>query len=291
MGPRGTLSASAPNRWVFFPQQCSAGYARTRAGADEAGPDGGGSVSRTSVAVVSDLGSTGDAVADAVAAHEAVHVERTTPTDGAVSVDDDVEAVFAVGEEALIALGASEFDEPVVPVDVGAGRYELSSDAVTSAADALVRAAFETVPHPVLEVDVGGATAGVAVTDVTLLTSEPARISEYAIESPNGWRDTVRSDGVVVATPLGSAGYARDAGGPLLAPETGLVAVPISPYAMHADSWVLRPPTSLSVERDEAAVSLLLDDDSVRSVPPQTPIQITVGRELSLVRPQTLGDG
>nr|WP_305882927.1 hypothetical protein [Halobellus rarus] len=122
------------------------------------------------------------------------------------------------------------------------------------------------------------------------MTSAPARISEYGIESPDGWTESVRSDGVVVATPLGSAGYARAVGGPLLAPETGLVTVPVSPYAMHTDNWVVRSPVRLTVERDEAEVVLRLDDSvAIESVPPHTPVEVGIDRELSLVRPQSIG--
>jgi NAD+ kinase len=249
-------------------------------------------VNETAV-VVSEPGSTGDAVAEALASAgtEGVLTERADPTADDCRIGGDVDSVFAVGESALLALADCTLDCPIFPIDVGADRYDVSVEDVDLAAEAFLRGAYETVPHPILDVAVDGETVGVAITDVTLLTSEPARISEYAVKSPDGWLDTVRSDGVVIATPLGSAGYARDAGGSLLAPGTGLITVPISPYAMHADSWVLRPPVSLSVERDEAAVSLLLDDESVISVPAHTPVDVSIGRELSLVRPQTLGDG
>nr|WP_246403835.1 hypothetical protein [Halobellus ruber] len=115
------------------------------------------------------------------------------------------------------------------------------------------------------------------------MTAEPARISEFGIGSTDGWFETVRADGVVVATPLGSTGYARDAGAPVIAPGTGLVAVPVSAYAMHAHPWVLRPPMSLSVERDEADVTLRLDDEEVRSVPPDAPVDVGTNGSLSLV--------
>ncbi|WP_256544656.1 NAD(+)/NADH kinase [Halobellus inordinatus] len=247
-------------------------------------------MSETAV-VVSEPGSTGDAVVEALAGTEGILTERADPTAGDCRIGDDADSVFAVGETALLALADCPLDCPVFPIGVGADRYDVPVRNVDVAAEAFLRGTYETVSHPILDVAVDGEAAGTAITDVTLLTSEPARISEYAVGSPDGWLDTVRSDGVVIATPLGSAGYARDAGGSLLAPETGLITVPISPYAMHADSWVLRPPVSLSVERDEAAVSLLLDDESVRSVPADTPIDVSIGREISLVRPQTLGDG
>ncbi|WP_394351524.1 hypothetical protein [Halobacterium bonnevillei] len=55
-----------------------------------------------------------------------------------------------------------------------------------------------------------------------MVTAEPARISEYAVETGTERVDEVRADGVVAATPAGSHGYARDADGPLLSRGRGL---------------------------------------------------------------------
>lgn len=225
-------------------------------------------------------------VVDALVGRADVESDYIDATDVASGIEDTVEAVFAVGAAAFEALAATEADCPIVPVDVGLGRYDVDSEAIDLAVDALVDGDFGTVSHPIVAVAIDGERVGEAFADVTLMTSAPARISEYGIEAADGWNDTVRSDGVVVATPLGSTGYARAAGGPTLAPETGLVAVPISPYAMNPNVWVLRAPITLSVERDEADVLLHLDDDIVRSVPTNVPVDVTLGRTLSLVSVQ-----
>lgn len=241
--------------------------------------------------VVRGRGSTSDAVVDALADRDDVSVTRVAAGESGRGADvGDADLVFAAGEAALLGLASSPTDRPVVPVETGAGRYDLSAADVTAVVDAVEAGAFETVRHPILGVSVAGERAGTAVTDVTLMTSAPARISEYGIESPDGWAERVRSDGVVVASPLGSAGYARAVGGPLLAPGTGLVTAPVSPYAMHADTWVVRPPVTLAVERDEAEVTLRLDDAVVESVPSNAPVEVRIARDLSLVRPQTVGD-
>ncbi|MFB6093183.1 MAG: NAD(+)/NADH kinase [Haloquadratum sp.] len=259
------------------------------AGSDGGTGDGGtgdGSARAPVDAVKAALADAGGAVIERVAA------DRVDGDGGETGVGEtataDADAVFAVGDEALLAFAAVDVACPVFPIATGSHRYSIPAADVAAAVDALDAERYETVSHPVLDVAVDGERAGAAVADVTLMTTEPARISEYGVGSPDDWRDTVRADGVVAATPLGSAGYARDAGGPILAPETGLVAVPVSPYAMHATSWVLQPPVTLSVEREEAAVSLLLDDAVARQVPAETPIDVRVGRELPLVRPQTI---
>ncbi|CQR50680.1 MULTISPECIES: NAD(+)/NADH kinase [Haloferax] len=197
----------------------------------------------------------------------------------------DADAVVAVGESALsaVALGA-EWSCPVVPVDCAAPwspkRHELESRL-----SAFVAGGGRVVDHPTLSV--GEDSSARALFDAMLVTSEPAHISEYGVahaetavpfstdptdESRAAARwtpvDEFRADGVVVATPLGSSGYARAAGGAVVGPAAGLAVVPVSPYATQTNSWVLQPPVRLSVERDDAPVSLVADDEVVREIRP-----------------------
>jgi NAD+ kinase len=58
---------------------------------------------------------------------------------------------------------------------------------------------------------------------------------------------------------------------------------------MHVRPWVLRPPVSLSVERDEARVTLRLDDEVTRPVPPDVPVDVAVDASTSLVVPEQFG--
>lgn len=236
------------------------------------------------VTVVADRAA--EPVLDALAGAETdVAVETLAPADVVPETGGDARLVVAVGEPALLAAARSLPESPIVPVDTGTRRYDVSAAAVGTAVDTAA-GALETVAHPVLDVSVADERAGTAVLDVTLLTIDPARISEFAVGSDDGWMESIRADGVVVATPLGSTGYAHAVGGPVLAPGTGLVAAPISAYAMDVRPWVLRPPVSVSVERDEARVTLRLDDEVTRPVPPDVPVDITVGASVPVVVPQ-----
>lgn len=228
---------------------------------------------------------------DGALAFTDARVDRVAPDAVTPAVVDGAPVVFAVGERSLLAVAGHRPDAPVAPVSAGAGRYDVPATAVDAVADAASGDDLRTVAHPLLDVAVGGDRAGTAVADVTLLTAAPARISEFGVGSDDGRMETVRADGVVVATPLGSTGYARDAGGPVLEPGTGLVTVPVSAYAMHVRPRVVRPPVSLSVERDEADVTLRLDDAETRSVPSEAAVDVTVGGSLSLVAPQQFQSG
>ena len=234
-------------------------------------------------------GALADRIRDAVAADSAV---ATGPASEVVAADPD--AVVAVGESALLALVRADVDAPVLPVDAGPGYGGIAADDATDGGDgptpsveALLAREFETASRAVLGVSVGGERVGRALADVMLVTTEPARISEYAVRSRGERVSRFRADGVVVSTPTGSHGYGRSAGGPLLEPESDVVGVvPVAPFAVDVDHWVVSAdrPVELTVERDEGAVSLLLDDEAVRQVSPHTPVEVVEDGTLDLVR-------
>lgn len=125
-----------------------------------------------------------------------------------------------------------------------------------------------TVTHPVIGIDRPDGMV-YALIDVLLLTSEQARISEYTVMTGDEPIASIRADGIVVATPAGSHGYAHDAGGPYIAPETAVGSVvPIAPFSVTHNHWVLSlSDIRLTIERDDAAVELLVDGRSVGTVP------------------------
>lgn len=202
----------------------------------------------------------------------------------------DADVVFAVGESSLFAFADAEPVAPILPVECGVGHHSVTRADVADVLRALQSGETRTVSHPLVGVAVDGVTAGAALADVTLMTDEPARISEYAVSTPEERVGSFRADGVVVATPLGSTGYAHAAGGPILAPETGVVTVPIAPYTTLPDVWVRSLPVTLSVERDEASVSLVVDETRVRDVPVHAPVELSVAGRRPFLRFTGRGD-
>lgn len=195
--------------------------------------------------------------------------------------DEMGEASTATDEENPAPRSATP---PVVPVAVDAGHYAVSRPSLPQAAASLAAGEGRTESHPVLSVSLDGEAVGRALLDVTLMTSEPARISEYAVSVGAERVAEFRADGVVVATPLGSPGYARAAGGPVLAPNTGVCIVPVSPFATRTDVWVAPAEVTASVERDEDEVSLYLDGSEAGTVDPAKPVRLAPAASIDLLR-------
>lgn len=204
---------------------------------------------------------------------------------GASLVDEaDADVLATVGDAALVSLAADPPACPVLPVTAGEDYHSVARSQVRAAVASVAADDYRLVDGALLDVSVDGSMVGRAVADVTLMTSAPAKISEYGIHTDGECIDQIRADGVVAATPVGSTGYARNAGGPVVGVGAGLSVVPVAPFSTLSDSWVLSPTLSVTVERDEGDVSLYLDGEYSTGVTTETPVRIDRGRSISFVR-------
>jgi len=210
---------------------------------------------------------------------------------GTVQVDDADAAVaagpsvvVAIGDDAVSGLVRAGVDIPVLPVDTSEALDPIARDRVPETLTSGLAQGFGQRERPVLESRLDGSRAP-AVFEAMLVTTEPARISEYTVEG-GGWADRFRADGVVVSTPAGSAGYSRTLGGPVVDPDAGgLAVVPVAPFLRRSTDRVADEDTTLAVtvERDEGDVSLLVDGRSIGLVSPGDPVSIHVAGTVSTV--------
>lgn len=173
---------------------------------------------------------------------------------------DDPAVVVAIGDEAIRSSVADSPEAPLLPVTEDGGRHLVARDALDAAIAAVVDGDRRVAAHPILGLHHDGDAVAHALRDVTLVTDAPASISEYAVTVGDERLGSVRADGFVVATPLGSDGYAAAAGGAVLEAGAGVAVVPIAPFSTATETRVadLDVPLTLTVER-EGAVALVVD--------------------------------
>jgi NAD+ kinase len=220
-----------------------------------------------------------DGLATTIASIEGLQLGEPAAADVLLAVDDAVlrAAVDSDDSRPLLRLAATA-DETT------ADRSTLLSRLATHAPTAV-----PTTSRRILSVT-AAATTTRAASDCAIVTTDPARISEYRVVADGATLTTFRADGVVVATPLGTATYSRAAGGPRLAADTGLAVVPIAPFAMSADQWVVRPPLTLQVARDDD-VGVFADGRHVASGGGGLTASVTVAGTVTVVDQRRLGAG
>lgn len=213
---------------------------------------------------------------------------RAVATDEADAVlAESPPVVAAIGRRAVSALVDADVAVPVLPVDVDEGFESVSVDRAPEVVAAGLEEGFSTRSLPVIEASVEGERLGRGALDAMLVTAEPARISEFSVETAGG-DDRFRADGVVVATPAGSAGYTRALGGPVLDPAAwSLAVVPVAAFAVRPTVRVASADTGVAVTvvRDEGDIGLLVDGVDRGLVPPRRRVAVEVAGEVEVVRP------
>lgn len=204
-----------------------------------------------------------------------------------VTEDDDPAVVIAVGDDAIRSAVTDPPDAPLLPVTAEGGRHLVARDSLDSAVAAVAAGDRRVDTHPILGLGLGHSDDDArALRDVTLVTDAPASISEYAVAVGDEHLESVRADGIVVATPLGSDGYAAAAGGAILEPGAGAAVVPIAPFSTTAARRVVDPttPLTVSVER-EGTVAVVVDGVRHRTVDRGADLRIERVDTLDVVTP------
>ncbi len=227
---------------------------------------------RPTVAILPFDGETAD-IAEAVRAAGGV-------VEAGIGAAADADFAMALGSDALADLATADVSTPVFPV---------AADGIRPAAIERVLVGRYTVEkRPLVAVETTDESVH-ALFDVALSTAAAATISEFSLDSPahDSPIARFRADGVAVTTPAGSRGYAHAAGGPVVVHGSDvLTVVPISPFATDPDHWVLPlSRLSLTVERDDADVELLVDGRVVGTVEPGSPVGLARAGTLPVVSP------
>lgn len=183
-----------------------------------------------------------------------------------------MDVVVTVGGDGTILRTVSAMEEPVPVLGVNTGR--LGFLAAVDPEDALeeVRGlldGFETESRTRVAVEVGGERVGAALNEAVMVTSRPAKIMEFTVRQSGVEVESVRSDGLVVASATGSTAYSMSAGGPLVDPGLDVfLVVPLAPFRRTAYSWVLSSDNRIEVEptRVERRADLVLDGSEVTQV-------------------------
>ena len=111
-----------------------------------------------------------------------------------------------------------------------------------------------------------------ALNDVVVKNSQPTRLAKLQVWVDDELLADYDADGLIVSTPTGSTAYNLSAGGPILDPETQVVAItPICSHSLAAKPIVLPAHRRLTIHSDESNLTPLvcaMDADDVFELAP-----------------------
>ncbi len=193
-------------------------------------------------------------------------------------MSDAADVVLTVGGDGTVLRTLSHMYDPVPILPINTGRVGFLSGSTPDEALDKVRGILDgyDVEHRArLAVEVNGESLPPALNETVIVTSRPAKIMGFDVYHDSELVESVRSDGLVVATPTGSTAYSMSAGGPIVDPsvESRLV-VPLAPFRMQVAPWVLGSDEATKV------VPTLIDKEATVVVDGDEHIEVERGDEV-----------
>ena len=176
----------------------------------------------------------------------------------AADIGATAQAVVVMGGDGTmlgIARQLAPYDVPLVGINLGRLGFmtDIPVERMIPALDAILGGKARSEKRTMLEgcVKRNGETihCGQAVNDVVVARGAGAGMIELKVTVDGSFMYNQRSDGLIISTPTGSTAYALSAGGPLLHPTLGGIAlVPIAPHALSNRPIVVPDSSTITVE-------------------------------------------
>lgn len=210
----------------------------------------------------------------------------------AADVAEEAEIVLSFGGDGTLLNAAHQVgprETPILGVNIGRLGFLTAVEvgALPEAIRALEAGAYRAEARTALEALLEGrpeVPPRWALNDVVVAKSGSASMIDIEARVDGVYLNDYWADGLIVATPTGSTAYSLAAGGPLLAPEAGVLALtPIAPHTLTARPIVL--PDSVSFEfLVTSSQPFLIACDGVSEIVEEPGVRLTVRRAPHVVR-------
>jgi NAD+ kinase len=196
------------------------------------------------------------------------------------------DACCVIGGDGTLLGVARESAREQVPI-IGVNRGSLGFLTTFSADEArahfteLLGGAFRIDRRAMLDCSTGPGSHDLALNDVLLKDEINSRLVRLEVFADGELVTDYTCDGLIFSTPTGSTAYNLSAGGPILHPSAGVIAMtPICPHTLSNRSIIFREGVKLRVFNRSANSRLLVAMDGQRNlkVSARSPVEITVAK-------------
>lgn len=201
-------------------------------------------------------------------------------------VAEKAELLVVLGGDGTILNVAGQLGErikPIFGINVGSLGFLTcaNSSAYREAVECIARGRITFSQRTLLDVAIRGvgksAARSLALNDAVFSRGEESRLIRLRARVDGESLTEFNADGLIVATPTGSTAYSLSAGGPILAPESGvLVITPICPHVLTNRSIIVAESSLIEIEASERDYPVYLSVDGRQSVRLKTGVVVAI---------------
>jgi len=205
----------------------------------------------------------------------------------------DCDACCVIGGDGTLlgtVRGAAAADIPIIGVNQGSLGFltTFSADEARAQFAALLEGDYRIARRSLLDCKTGPRRSDVALNDVLLKDARPSRIVRLEVFANDRLVTDYTCDGLIFSTPTGSTAYNLAAGGPIVHPSAGVIAMtPICPHTLSNRTIIFRDDVKLTVVNRTEGARLLVAMDGQRNmvVTEGAPVEISIStRTLALAQ-------
>jgi NAD+ kinase len=193
-------------------------------------------------------------------------------------VGDHADILLVLGGDGTILQILHELGsrvKPIFGINLGSLGFLtcVNSSNYLQAVESVIKGDFILSSRTLLELELQRGEAVIArrtaLNDAVISRGEVSRLIRLETRIDGHVLTEYNADGLIIATPTGSTAYSLSAGGPVLAPDSGVfVVTPICPHVLTNRSVVVSDASVISVEprRDQGPVFLTVDGKEFEKV-------------------------
>lgn len=189
-----------------------------------------------------------------------------------IITDNDFTADIAIsfGGDGTLLRTASRVGDKAIPVlGINAGRLGFLTASSNEDIDGIIEKVhnddYDIDERILIEAGTNGAelkSYPFALNEIAIMKHDSS--SMMTLKATLNGRDTItyQADGLIVATPTGSTGYSLSVGGPIIAPEAGVLTLtPIAPHSLSARPIVVGDDTTIEISVSSRSGNYLIAID------------------------------
>ncbi len=173
------------------------------------------------------------------------------------------DVVVAVGGDGTIFRAVQQARGKVLGVNVGRIGFlaECMPENAKECIDKVIEGDYVLDRRGKLATELSGVRLPDAMNEAVVHTSQISKMRHFRVIIDEEPAEEFRADGVIIATPTGSTGYALSAGGPIVDPRVNcFIVAPIAPFKLSARPLVVPSDAKIRLESCESRSAVIVID-------------------------------
>jgi NAD+ kinase len=173
-----------------------------------------------------------------------------------------------------VARHAAVYDVPIQGINIGTLGYlaDVERNKAKEAIKNVIEGRFKTDERMMLEASLGrgchGHDTNIALNEVYVTNAAFSRVIQLGLEINGDYVSSYRADGIMVSTATGSTAYNLSAGGPILKPDTQLMAIThVCPHSLTSRPLVISGNDVVRIRVESSYSNAMLNMDGQESIP------------------------